>query len=646
MQRQIPGFLISILLAAPLSAAPSPGAGKMIKAGVKVIVTEECSSSPAGDIEKEAEAFVKAHNGYYQGLYAVSQEASWDASTDVTPEHDGGRIAANKAMASFTGSRYVIEQVQRFLARKGDLQPLTVRQLEKIRLAAAENPATLPEIAAKRVEAEGRQSSAMDSFVFCLEKNPDASNLPNGVGSIRPNLRSLESLDGSCAKPTTANEIDDLLVSTRDLSVRLKVWEASKEIGPVLKPGLAELRALRNAVAKSFGFSSYFGLQTADYGMTAAEMSALLDGFLRDIRPLYEQLHCWTKYELAKRYGQPPPKLIPAHWLGNRWSQEWPGIVEGMDLDPYFKDRKPSWFVKAAEDYYVSLGFDRLPESFWKKSDLYALPLDSKRKKNTHASAWNIDLSGDMRSLMNIKPDREWFMTAHHELGHIFYYQAYTRPDVPFLLREGANRAFHEGIAELGSLASMRQSYLRRLGVLPAGKEIDQTRWLLNEALVETVSFLPWAAGTVSAWERDIYENNLSTAQWNARWWEHVAKYQGVKPPSPRAEEYCDACTKTHLNDNPVYYYNYAIATVLKYHLHTYICRNIAKQDPRTCDYSNSKEAGAFLKGLLSAGATRDWRELLREKTGSDLSTKAMMDYFEPLTEFLKKENSGRSCAW
>ena len=36
---------------------------------------------------------------------------------------------------------------------------------------------------------------------------------------------------------------------------------------------------------------------------------------------------------LAARYKQPVPKLIPAHWINNRWSQEWPGLVLGVDLD-------------------------------------------------------------------------------------------------------------------------------------------------------------------------------------------------------------------------------------------------------------------------------------------------------------------------
>ncbi len=70
---------------------------------------------------------------------------------------------------------------------------------------------------------------------------------------------------------------------------------------------------------------------------------------------------------------------------------------------------------------------------------------------------------------------------------------------------------------------------------------------------------------------------------------------------------------------------------MLKYQLHTHICRKILRQDPHACNYFGSKETGDFLRGLLAPGATRDWRELLREKTGSDLSTKAMMDYFQPL---------------
>ena len=337
--------------------------------------------------------------------------------------------------------------------------------------------------------------------------------------------------------------------------------------------------------------------------------------------------------------------MIPAHWLGNRWSQDWPGIVEGVDLDPLFKDKTKEWIIQQAERFYTSMGMPPLPQSFWEKSDLYDLPPDSKRKKNTHASAWHIDLDHDVRSLMSVKPDYEWFGTTHHELGHIYYYLAYSNPDVPMTLRDGANRAFHEAIGDLIKIAATQESYLRDVSVLTKDQKIDQTKWLLNQALEEVV-FMPWSAGVMTGWEHDFYENNLSPDEYNKRWWEYVAKYQGVEPPAPRGEEFCDPATKTHINDDPAQYYDYALAFVTKYQLHDYIARKILKQDPHNCSYYNNKEVGKFLLEILRLGQTRDWREVIKEKTGEELSTRAMLEYYRPLMTYLQKENKGRKTSW
>jgi len=90
----------------------------------------------------------------------------------------------------------------------------------------------------------------------------------------------------------------------------------------------------------------------------------------------------------------------------------------------------------------------------------------------------------------------------------------------------------------------------------------------------------------------------------------------------------------------------YVIGTIFKYQIHDHICRNILHQDPRHCNYYGHKEVGDFLKGLLSKVATEDGRRLLREKTGSDLSSKPMMDYFSPLLRYLKKESKDQTCGW
>src|SRR5690606_37968358 len=151
----------------------------------------------------------------------------------------------------------------------------------------------------------------------------------------------------------------------------------------------------------------------ADYGISVDEMVALCDGFVATVKPLYEHVHAWAKYRLADRYGAEPPEApIPAHWLPNRWGPDWPGLVEGIDLDAPFRGKPPEFITEQAERFYVSLGLPGLPRSFYERSDLYPVPPDSTRRKNSHASAWHIDLRDDVRSLMSIEPDARWFTTA------------------------------------------------------------------------------------------------------------------------------------------------------------------------------------------------------------------------------------------
>ncbi len=577
---------------------------------------------PPDSLQLEVQRFLELYNSLYVDQYRTSQGFEWAASTDVTPAHDAGRTAAGQAYAAFIGNEEIIRRTRGYLAHTDRLTPLQVRQLEAIRYAASNYPGTCPGLVNARIAAESHQSSLLDSFEFCLHRDPG----------------------GTCLEPVTANEIDELLVDSRDLDERLRAWEASKEVGYVLKPGLVELQKLRNEVARKMGYSSFYDLRIAEYGMTVDEMMSLLEGFVADTAPLYEALMTWTARELAGRYDAPVPvDGIPAHWAPNRWAQSWVGIVPAANLDAYFEGRGAEWIVKQAERFYTSMGFDPLPRSFWDGSDLYPVPGGSTRLKNAHASAWDMDLEGDVRSLMSVVPTGQWFFTAHHELGHIYYYLSYDRPEVPPILREGANRAFHEGIGELISIASGQVPYLRQQGILPPDVAINETQYLLNEALEQTIAFIPWSAGTMSRFEYELYEHDLPPDQWQKTWWRLKKQYQGVVPPSPARlddPDACDACSKTHINDDPGEYYDYAIATVLKYQLHEAIARKILHQDPRSCNYYGNKEVGAFLYRILSQGATRDWREVLREATGEDLSTLAMMDYFAPLMSWLEAENA------
>ena len=568
-------------------------------------------------LEANARAYLQGYNATYRQLSTASSEAQWLSNTHIVEGDETNKQrtqAADEALAAFTGSAENIATARKYLERQDELGELSVRQLERVLFLAGDNPQTIPDVVKARIAAETTQTEALYGFTFRLD-----------------------------GEEITPNAIDEALRSETDLAKRRAVWESSKEVGRGLRAGLVELRKLRNESVRALGYDDFFSYMASEYGMTTAELAAQIESVNRELRPLFRELHTWTRHELAKRYSQPVPDLIPADWLPNRWGQDWSALVDvpGFDLDPALAEKGREWLVQQAERFYVSLGFEPLPAVFWEKSSLYPLPADAGFKKNTHASAWHMDLERDVRSLMSVEPNTEWYETTHHELGHIYYYLCYTNPAVPPLLREGANRAYHEAVGSLMGLAAMQPRFVAGVGLQKTKNLPDPTQVLLKEALNYAV-FIPWSAGTMFTFEKELYADELPSERWNARWWELVARYQGIAPPTARGEEFCDPATKTHINDDPAGYYDYALSYVLLFQLHDHIANQILREDPRNTNYYGRKDVGEFLRTILTPGMSVDWRALLREKTGSELSAKPMLRYFEPLMGWLKQENAGR----
>lgn len=570
--------------------------------------------------QSEAQKFIDGYTQQYVQLYANSSEAQWKANTEIVEGDSTNTVNARKAdeaMAAFTGSKENIENARKFLDQKDKLTPIQVKQLELILYAAANNPQTVEAVVKERIKAENEQTRQLYGFQYMLG-----------------------------GKKVSTNNLDSILKAENNVNNRLAAWEASKEVGKTLKSGLVNLRGLRNQTVQALGYHDYFTYQVSDYNMTTDEMMQNMDRLLGELYPLYRELHTWARYELAKKYGAPVPDYLPAHWLPNRWGQDWSALVDvkGINLDDVLKTKSAEWIVKEGEKLYTSIGFPELPQTFWEKSSLYPYPNDSNVKKNNHASAWHMNLDKDVRSLMSVEPNSEWFETANHELGHIYYYITYTNPDVPPLLRGGANRAYHEAIGTMMGLAAMQKPYLVGRGLIDSNAKSDEVQALLKEAL-NSVVFMFFSSGTMSHFEKALYVDSLSPEQFNKTWWEFAKKYQGIIPPTERGEEYCDAATKTHINDDPAQYYDYALSYVLLYQLHNHIAKNILKQDPRATNYYGQKGIGEFLKGITYYGASKDWRTVLKESTGEELNAKAMLEYFDPLVNWLKEQNKGRTYA-
>jgi len=208
-----------------------------------------------------------------------------------------------------------------------------------------------------------------------------------------------------------------------------------------------------------------------------------------DVKPLYDALHCHVRDKLNQEYGDDIVDIsgpIPVHLLGNMWGQSWSNIYDivyeadssdsSYDVTNIILEKNLSEIemVEIAEDFFLSIGFESLPETFWERS-LFTKPLD--RSVVCHASAWNLDpANNDLRIKMCIEKNEEDFSTIHHELGHIFYYQAYNH--LPSLFRSGANDGFHEAFGDLLTL-SITPDYLKQIGFISQ----DQAEEAKNDAI-------------------------------------------------------------------------------------------------------------------------------------------------------------------
>lgn len=580
--------------------------------------TQPVETNPNEKIIAQADSFLSEYNQKYKELYYQSAEAAWTLNTHIV---EGDTVTAKLAeqadsmYAAFTGSESNIKACQYFLAEKEALSPLQVKQLETILYNAGSNPAIAGDLVQQRIKAETKQTELLFGFETLL----------NG-------------------KPVSGNEIDGILANSSNLKDRQQAWEASKEVGKNLKDGLNNLQQLRNQTVQALGYEDYFDYQVSAYGMSKQELMDVCKDMVAEMWPLYRELHTWARYTLAEKYKQEVPEMLPAHWLPNRWGQEWSGLIEieGADLDKTLEPKGAEWIMQQGEEFYKSLGFDALPPSFYEKSSLYPAPKDADYKKNSHASAWHLDLDKDVRSLMSVEPNTRWWGTVLHELGHIYYYMEYSNPEVPMVLREGANRAYHEAMGSLIGLAAMQKPFLVDRGLMSADVETDATQALMAEAL-DFVVLIPWGAGVMTEFEHDLYAKNLPKDQYNQKWWELKKKYQGIVPPTDRGEEYCDAASKTHINNDAAQYYDYSMSNILLFQFHEHIATKILKQDPHATNYYGNKEVGAFLKKLMQPGATVDWRTHLKDNLGEDMSAKAMLNYFAPLMDHLKKVNEGRT---
>ncbi len=622
------------------------------------VPSSSTTTAPAAAPEGEtADQFIARVNDEYKKMYPEMTAAQWLSSTYI---NDDSQLLSAKANERYlTQLNSWIEQSKKFEGKQ--MSPATARAIQLLKIGTAmpapKDPAKLAELTQIATRMEGMYGSGS----YC-----------SGPG------------DTDCRQ---LGDLEDVLRNSRDYDAQLDAWKGWHTISKPMRKDYTRFVELVNEGAQNLGYADTGELWRSGYDMSPAELAAETDRLWGQVKPLYEQLHCYTRSRLESKYGvdkgQTGGGMLPAHLLGNMWQQDWGNLWDV--LAPYTEqqagsldingalarqyqqaldaqeaksggERSPleqaqlevdanlanaKQMTERAQDFYVSLGMPKLPDSYWAKTQ-FIKPRD--RDVVCHASAWDMNMSGDVRTKMCIKPNEEDFTTIYHELGHVYYYLAYNKQ--PPLFQTGAHDGFHEAIGDTIVLA-MTPKYLQSIGMV--GNQQQSNEALINAQMrmaLAKVSFLPFGL-MIDRWRWGVFDGSIKPDAYNKAWWELKAKYQGVAPVQARGEEFFDAGAKYHVPGNTPYT-RYFLSHILQFQFYKSLCDAAGYKGPLyECSFYGNKAAGAKFEAMLSKGASQPWQQTMKELTGGEkMDATAVLEYFAPLQTWLKQQNEGKSCGW
>ncbi|CAG2109942.1 unnamed protein product [Medioppia subpectinata] len=487
---------------------------------------------------------------------------------------------------------------------------------------------------------------------------------------IGTNMEKAYSTGRVCVKENCMLELDPdlykIMADSKDYDELLETWvnwrnatgkkmrkDYISYVGFVNKA--AKLNELPNRKFETFDDLWLFSWETPD-------IKNQTESLLNELMPFYRKLHAYVRKHLKKAYPGKIPKdgTIPAHILGNMWAQQWSNTMKTVPgVDPYPKIAtidvtkellKQNYTAKRmfemGDKFFQDLGLQKLTDKFWEMSILEKIP---NKEMVCHASAWDFssEAKDDYRIKMCTNINMVDFITIHHELGHIQYYMQYA--DKPASFREGANPGFHEAIGDLLALSVSTPKHLQKVKLLKIDESVDLKKITIKYQMkmaLDKLAVLPWAF-LVDKWRWDVMSGEANINHINKRWWELRGKYQGVSPPVKRSESDLDPGAKYHI-PFCVEYIRYFVSHVLQFQFHKALCSFSQKDVPLyECDIDGDKEAGDKLKNMLTYGSSELWPLQLKQMTGTEkMDVQPLLEYFQPLQEFLDNELKGEKIGW
>jgi peptidyl-dipeptidase A len=558
----LPTVLVVIVLLAPLAVSANP------------------------EITGRARTFLQAHTNKLRPLEIDVARAWWDANTTGKAEDFDRKEKAQNRIDEALADPVVFANVKKLYLERSQIDdPVLRRAIDVV-------------------------------YLQYLEKQLDRDLLRKMVAKSNTVEKAFSTfrarIDG---KEMTDNEVRRILKESKDVRQRQAVWEASKEVGKLLWPDLAELVKLRNEAARKLGFANFHALQLYLNEQDGKELIRLFDELDKLTRGPFRAAKTEIDARLAVLYGIKVEALLPWHYH-DPFFQETPSVFATNLDQPFVK----ADLLAVSRNFYAGIGLpiDRVIA----RSSLYEKP-----GKNPHAFCTDIDRQGDVRVLANIVNNAYWMSTLLHEFGHAVYStnNGNIPLSVPYVLRQEAHTLATEGVAMMFDRATRRRAWVEKVGL-----QLDQPEAFEEAAArsqrYQLLIFSRWCQ-VMLRFEKSMYEK--PDQDLGKLWWDLVEQYQLLGRPPARVAP--DFASKIHIVNAPVYYHNYMMGELFASQLHHTISRDVYKgADPNTVIYVGNKEVGSFmLRRVIAPGRTLSWNELAKHATGEPLNARAFAADFK-----------------
>ena len=582
------------------------------------------SDATAPATVEEARAFVDQVERELRELWVARDRAHWVAQTYITPDTEALRAGHEAETAAYVTRK--AHEAQRFaglslladVARK--LHLLVVTQ----EIPAPSDPLKAKELAGTLAAMDG----AYGEGKFCPPKGskltPFLALLPTGETCLH-----LDDLDG-------------VLQKSRDAGVLTEAWNAWYETARRQRDRYVKFVAEANEGARELGFPDVGALWRSNFDMTPADLEADADRLWNDVKPLYEELHCYVRAKLRAKYGKdkvPEHGPIPEQYLGNMWAQSWEGVFDLVA--PYKGSRSDvSKMLRAKKTDAKSMV--KMGESFFTSSAsaprdllgaLFAAHAPSRPRGPLPRLRLGRELGRGPAHRMCITPDEENLLDPPRARARTSITSRTTSsPSFQF----GANAGFHEGARRHDRSqrdaalpeeprAPRRASHRRQVAHQPADEDGACQGGLFSFGL------------RIDKWRWDVFAGKITLDHFNATW-RVGARLPASVPPEARTEDDFDPAAKYHVASATPTSSTSSPPSTSSSPIALPRAPRASMDRSTSAPSTRSTAAGQKLRAMLSMGASKPWQDALEAMSGEEKGDAgAILEYFAfPLRAWLK----------